>query len=120
MVRSELGCPSGLSELECNQLQAAILELKNSGDPFCRTLGATVEYRFNNNLIAYDPSAPYYGAVFPNLPYVIFLGPSAFDSGELGKTVAHEESHISYMYEDLRNGAWNDAYAVDSRCAGIW
>jgi hypothetical protein len=98
-------------------LEAAIEDLKNHSDSFCRDLGATIQSRFNSDLIVYDPNTPYYGYVYTG-GSVIYLGPSAWDPGEMANTLAHEESHLSLSFEDLNNGAPNDAYAAGYRCAG--
>lgn len=107
----------GLTAEQCAALASAINDLLFSADAFCRSLGSYIESRFYNNEIVFDPNTSHYGYVNPGEP-IIYLGSWAYSPGELANTLAHEESHISLGFEDLYNGAANDASAAGDRCAG--
>ena len=109
-------CGNGFSQAQCDAIQDALDNLKNSSDWECAHMGQEAQQRFDSGEFHYDGGTSDYGYMYEGSSQT-YLGSSAFDPGELANTIAHEEAH-HHGYEDTQDGGGTDAYAVGDRCAG--
>ncbi len=90
-------CTGGFSDERCQSIRDALTQLRTHASTICVKLGQGATRRFTQGLFKYTRRNTY-GAVFTpegqTLPAdTTFLGRLAFKPGQLGNTIAHEESH---------------------------
>jgi RHS repeat-associated protein len=110
-------CRGGFTHAQCDRIADALSSLTLHAQSICTRMGVSGTKRFQSGRYRWRGRFRHYGESNPFFPFGflrrVWLGPLAFEPGELANTIAHEEFHHHRPF-----ARHSRVHAVGDSCAG--